>query len=71
MGRLDNPGIVSPVDSVHDDPPDQFVAFPPSPYSARRADSLRIVTYTGLGRDIWTVPFNDITLMFKVTSTRR
>lgn len=27
-----------------------------------------IVTYTGLGRDIWTVEFDNITLMFKVCS---
>jgi hypothetical protein len=28
------------------------------------------VTRVGLGRDIWTVPFDDITMMFKVCSRR-
>jgi hypothetical protein len=31
-----------------------------------RADSISIVANTGMGQDIWTVPFENITMMFKV-----
>jgi hypothetical protein len=32
-----------------------------------RADSISIVANTGMGQDIWTVPFENITMMFKVS----
>jgi hypothetical protein len=33
------------------------------------ADFGPAVTYKGMGRDIWTVPFDDITAILKVWST--
>jgi hypothetical protein len=65
MGRLDNPGLFHPADSLHDDPPNKYVPDLPSLYNTARADHLPIVTFTGLGRDIWTIEFDNITMMLK------
>lgn len=67
MGRLDNICIVALVHSFHYYPPPQSVL--PSrrnPLTLRTADCPSTVVSVGLGRDIWTVPFDNITLMFKV-----
>lgn len=41
----------------------------PRPDCSDTADFSVEVTLKGLGRDIWTVPFDDITAMFKVCCT--
>lgn len=68
MGRLDNPSVFPAADSFHDNSPNQFVLHSSTLELALLANFSIAVTYTGLGRDIWTVPFDDITLMFKVRS---
>jgi hypothetical protein len=35
------------------------------------ADFVPPVTYKGMGRDIWTVPFDDITAILKVWNAQR
>ena len=66
MGRLDDLGIVPLTDPINGNPPDQFVHYPFLRCPTRCADFPLLVTRVGLGRDIWTVPFDDITMMFKV-----
>jgi hypothetical protein len=70
VGRLDNLGLVPSTDSINGNPPDQFVPCLLLLHHGRYADFPLLVTRVGLGRDIWTVPFDDITMMFKVCSRR-
>ena len=65
MGRLDNPRVVHSADPFRGHTSDQFVL---ALHSPDRANIPLVVTFTGLGSDIWLVPFDDITLMFKVNS---
>lgn len=69
MGRLDNSWVLHSIAPFHGYFADQFVpsALPYFPLAI--VLTLRHqVTFTGLGQDIWTVPFDDITMMFKVCS---
>jgi hypothetical protein len=52
-------------DSLHGRLPHQFVQ-PVQFVCDDHADFLPKVTYKGMGRDIWTVPFEDITAILKV-----
>jgi len=67
MGRLDNSRILHSITPFYGYPADQFVPSTPSNSTLSIVLTLRHqVTFTGLGQDIWTVPFDDITMMFKV-----
>jgi hypothetical protein len=70
MGRLDDIGFFPPADSINSNPANQSVPCPIPLSPGRCADFPLLVTRVGLGRDIWTVPFDDITMMFKVCSIR-
>ena len=67
MGRLDDSRILYPTASFHGYTTDQYVPSTLLDSTLAIALTLRYqVTFTGLGQDIWTVPFDDITMMFKV-----
>jgi len=66
MGRLDNPCSVDLGDSFYDHVSNQFVFYLRYLRPNLPADLPQIVIHNGLGRDIWTVPFANITMMFKV-----
>lgn len=67
MGRLDDSRILHPIASLHSYSADQFVpSILSNPTLAIVLTLRHQVTFTGLGQDIWTVPFDDITMMFKV-----
>jgi len=66
LGRLDNLGVLPSADSFYDDSPNQYVPCRLRLFVGACADLLPLVTYTGLGRDIWTIEFDNITLMLKV-----
>jgi hypothetical protein len=66
MGRLDNFRIMGSTHSIHGYSSNQSVPPEPTSLVEPTVDLTHTVTYTGLGRDIWTVPFDDITLMFRV-----
>jgi hypothetical protein len=70
MGRLDYPRILYSTDTVHGYSSDQFVLSILSTFILSTVLTIVVVTFTGLGSDIWTVPFDDITMMFKVCSTQ-
>jgi hypothetical protein len=57
-------------DSFYGHIPHQFVQ--PMRFSYEGyADFVPPVTYKGMGRDIWTVPFDDITAILKVWNAQR
>ena len=70
MGRLDYPRILHSTDSFHGYSSDQFVPSILSISILPVVLTIIEVTFTGLGSDIWTVPFDDITMMFKVCSAQ-
>jgi hypothetical protein len=64
MGRLDYLAGMARLDPFHSDRSAQYV--PCLLEYLDKANSLFAVTYKGMGRDIWTVPFDDITQMLRV-----
>ena len=65
MGRLGYLVGMGGLGTFYRDCSAQWVLLRPKPLSDN-ADTPVIVTYKGMGRDIWTVPFDDITAMLKV-----
>lgn len=63
---MDNPCSVDLGDSFYDHVPNQFVFYLCYLRLSLPADLAQTVIHNGLGRDIWTVPFENITMMFKV-----
>jgi hypothetical protein len=71
MGRLDHPFCLRPTDTIHNPHRDQSVVttnFIAS--SIDHADFTLLVAHNGMGKDIWNVPFEDITMMLKVSRSR-
>jgi hypothetical protein len=63
--QLDNFRSLGTFDSFYGHIPHQFVQ--PMQFSYEdHADLVPTVTYKGMGRDIWTVPFENITAILKV-----
>jgi len=65
MGLLDHPGVFHIADPFDNQARRQYVTLS---YCAlvNHTDPSLLVAANGMGQDIWTVPFDNITKMFKV-----
>jgi hypothetical protein len=65
MGRLDYLVSMARLDPFHRDRSAQYVSLLLE--YLNKANPSFVVTYKGMGRDMWTVPFDDITQMLRVS----
>ena len=71
LGRHNDSHILPPADTVHNPCRDQSVITSRAHRSQYwHADFDLLVSHNGMGKDIWNVPFEDITMMLKVSQSR-